>query len=202
MIAGYGAPISKKKLNKGLTDSTVFLKEKKLYIALSQTGFLLLMDSLNNFYLFDSQTFKDPEAFRELAILLENSEIIKSGFDFKQIYKFLEKHGIDMQGKILDYKIMYLLLNADKSGISLDELFLEMLGTGITAPDLGGPGFEITDFNDPMPKQADSHDGSHKASDLNDISKNSSQMAFSFEDDDAADAIKTAFKNQQIQHRR
>ncbi len=182
---GYNSPIPKKKLNRGLAGSTVFLEEKKLYIALSPSGFLLLMDSLNNYYIFDSQAFKDPLAVRELAALLENSEIIKSGFDLKQIYKFLEKCGIDMQGRIFDYKMLYLLLNADKSGISLGELFLEILGTDITASGFGGFGFEITDYIDPVAAQEDYLEGIHKVSNtISNIPKKSSQMAFSFEDDD------------------
>jgi DNA polymerase-1 len=187
--SGYNAPISKKKLNKGMADGKVFLEEKKLYIALSQTGFLLLMDGLNNYYIFDSQTFNDPPAIRELATLLENSEIIKSGFDLKQIYKFLGKHGINMQGRILDYKILYLLLNAEKSGISLEELFLEITGIDILSAGAKSPGFEITDFNNPMPNHPHGRIGNYKATGANDNLKDHNQMAFSFEEDGAIDSI-------------
>jgi DNA polymerase I - 3''-5'' exonuclease and polymerase domains len=151
--AKYKAAIFQKKLNKGLTDSAVFLKDKKLYAALSKTGFLLLMDSLNNFYIFDRQTFSDSKEAGKLAILLENSEIVKSGFDFKQIYKFLKKYGIDIQGKIIDYKILYLLLNPDKSDISLEELFLEMLDIDIASRDSKSPGFETAEIENQASKQ-------------------------------------------------
>jgi DNA polymerase I len=185
--SGNEAPISKKKLNKGFADSRVFLEEKKLYIALSQTGFLLLMDSLNNYYIFDSQTFKDPQATRELASLLENSEIIKSGFDLKQIYKFLDKHSINMQGRILDYKILYLLLNAEKPGITFDELFLEITGIDIPSAGVKSPGFEIADFINSMPNQPDGRNGNFKLIAANENLKDQSQMAFSFEEDGTID---------------
>lgn len=187
--AGHAGLISKKKLYRGLADSTVFLEEKKLYIALSQTGFLLLMDSRNNYYIFDSQTLKDPPAIRELTRLLENNEIIKSGFDLKQIYKFLYKHAINMQGRILDYKILYLLLNAEKPGISLDELFLEITGIDILSAEAESPGFEVTDFNNSMPNHPDSRNGNYKVTCANDNLRDHSQMAFSFEEDGAIDTI-------------
>ncbi len=188
-VAGHWAAASLKKLNKGLTDSAVFLKEKKLYIALSETGFLLLMDSLHNFYIFDKQTLSDDCAAGKLAVLLENSEIVKSGFDLKQVYKFLEKYGIDMQGRILDYKILYLLLNPDKSGISPEELFSEMLGIDTTSTEADVPGIEAADFNEPMPGQkTDDRDGECKIGKVNSGPQDSSQMAFDFEDNSTAAA--------------
>ena len=187
LIAGYAGLIAKKKLYRGLADSTVFLKEKKLYIALFQTSFLLLMDSLNNYYIFDSKTLKDPLAIKELARLLENSEIIKSGFDLKQIYKFLYKHAINMQGRVLDYKILYLLLNAEKPGISLDELFLEITGIDILSAGAESLGFEAMDFNNSMPNHTDGRNGNYKVTCANDNLRDHSQMAFSFEEDGASD---------------
>jgi DNA polymerase I len=189
LITGCEKPISKKKLNKGLADSKVFLEDKKLYIALSQTGFLLLMDSQNNYYIFNSQTLKDPPVIRKLARLLENNEIIKSGFDLKEIYKFLDKHAINMQGRILDYKILYLLLNAEKPGISLDELFLEILGIDILSAGAKSYGFEITDYNNSMPDNPDGRNGNYEVIDANKNLKDHNQMAFSFEEDGAIDTI-------------
>ncbi len=59
--------------------------------------------------------------------LLENKENKISGFDFKKIYKTLKKYGITLDGKYIDYKILYLLLNPVKPNTTIDEIIYDLL---------------------------------------------------------------------------
>ncbi|MDD3818313.1 MAG: DNA polymerase I [Actinomycetota bacterium] len=59
--------------------------------------------------------------------LLENKENKISGFDFKKIYKTLKRYGITLDGKYIDYKILYLLLNPVKPDTTIDEIIYDLL---------------------------------------------------------------------------
>jgi len=63
----------------------------------------------------------------DLRKVLENKETKKSGFDFKRIYKTLKGHGINLDGKFVDYKILYLILNPIRSTVILDEILKDLL---------------------------------------------------------------------------
>ena len=67
----------------------------------------------------------------DLRKVLENKEIKKTGFDFKSIYKILKGHGIILDGKFVDYKILYLILNPVRSTITLDEILKDLLNVEI-----------------------------------------------------------------------
>lgn len=71
--------------------------------------------------------FENIELKNSLKALFEDEKIEKSGFDFKNIFKFLKAVGIEINGKIYDYKILYLtLIPARASGsidIIIDDLF-------------------------------------------------------------------------------
>lgn len=97
-----------------------------------------------NTFLIETGDFAREEIKGYLRKVLENKEIKKSGFDFKSIYKILKGHGIIMEGKFVDFKILYLLLNPVRSTISLDEILkdllnVEMKDSELAEDDEGGP---------------------------------------------------------------
>ncbi|MBN1298785.1 MAG: DNA polymerase I [Actinobacteria bacterium] len=93
---------------------------------------LAIKDDEDNFYIFISPELGKGKSAGNLAELLENSEIAKSGFGFKAIYKYLEKLKINMCGDINDYKLQYLLLDPDMSKITLSEIFSHILDPEIS----------------------------------------------------------------------
>ncbi len=109
-------------------------KNKKIYIAECIHGddkgeFL-------GFILYDGDEYaifaaKDELALKdireELKKILENKKCKISGFDLKEIYKILKRNGIVLKGEFIDYKILYLILNPNKSTASLDETIYDLL---------------------------------------------------------------------------
>jgi len=113
--------------------------EKKVFLSVSSFSslpepgcssgeFLFIKDIDGNFYIFDAYTISDAAQNGPVLKILENNEVIKSGFYFKTIYKFLKKYGIDLNGSVNDYRIQYLLLNPEKSRAGIKDLFSELLG--------------------------------------------------------------------------
>jgi DNA polymerase-1 len=82
--------------------------------------------------------------------LLENKEIKKSGYDFKKIYKILKDYDICLSGKLIDYKILYLILNPLKSTTTLDEITGDLLNMEIEDIELseGKEGSDLIEFKD------------------------------------------------------
>jgi len=106
----------------------------KLYLALSDnignknsyginySKDLVIFNSKENPYVFDSQFFNNEKYLGALRNILENESIIKSGIDLKSIYKYLKNHGIELKGVFHDYMVFYLLLNPDRIRIEISEL--------------------------------------------------------------------------------
>ncbi|MHB1275518.1 MAG: DNA polymerase I [Candidatus Humimicrobiaceae bacterium] len=106
----------------------------KLYLALSENLLnkntyginfsrdLVIYNSKENPYVFDSKFFNNKEYLDIIRKLLEDESIIKSGIELKEIYKYLKKHNIELTGVFHDYMIFYLLLNPDKTKIEINEL--------------------------------------------------------------------------------
>jgi DNA polymerase-1 len=106
----------------------------KLYLALSENLLnknkygvnyskdLIIFNSKENPYVFDSQFFNNEKYLDAIRKLLENESIIKSGIELKEIYKYLKKHNVELNGIFHDYMIFYLLLNPDKTRIEIKEL--------------------------------------------------------------------------------
>ncbi|MFZ3085764.1 MAG: DNA polymerase I [Candidatus Hydromicrobium sp.] len=133
-------------LNKNLTTNiyiTEFTGDDVFYGIILYSGvdsaFLIERDSLNE------------SAIREaIKKLLENKEIKKSGYDFKKIYKILKDYGICLSGKLIDYKILYLILNPLKSTTTLDEITGDLLNMEIEDIELseGKEGSDLIEFKD------------------------------------------------------
>ncbi len=88
------------------------------------------------------------ELKEDLKKVLENKKIKKTGFDFKRIYKILKSYGIILNGKFIDYKILYLILNPVKSTVTLDEIIKDLLNIeikDIEFKDDGSTGFKKTE---------------------------------------------------------
>ena len=133
-------------LNKNLTTNiyiTEFTGDDVFYGIILYSGvdsaFLIERDSLNE------------NAIKEtIKKLLENKEIKKSGYDFKKIYKILKDYGICLSGKLIDYKILYLILNPLKSTTTLDEITGDLLNMEIEDIELseGKEGSDLIEFKD------------------------------------------------------
>lgn len=133
-------------LNKNLTTNiyiTEFTGDDVFYGIILYSGvdsaFLIERDSLNE------------NAIKEtIKKLLENKEIKKSGFDFKKIYKILKDYDICLSGKLIDYKILYLILNPLKSTTTLDEITGDLLNMEIEDIELseGKEGSDLIEFKD------------------------------------------------------
>ncbi len=105
--------------------------DEKLYFILCDLGgpCLLLYPGKNNAYYLN---YSSAENLKEgLAHIIENKDIIKSGYNFKEIYKFFIKVGLDIAGKVTDYKILYMVLNQQVTDINIDELILNVLNIEI-----------------------------------------------------------------------
>ena len=88
---------------------------------------ILIGDCFDNFYLFDEAALDDSAIKENLSKIFEAESIIKSGFDFKQIFKLLQKFNIKSDFKVIDYKIIYLLINPVKSDVTIEEILTETL---------------------------------------------------------------------------
>ena len=80
----------------------------------------------NNFeppYVFQHNFFHDKKYINLIKLILENENIVKVGFNLKEIYKYLKDFDIEIKGKFNDFFIFYLLLNPEKTFISINELF-------------------------------------------------------------------------------
>jgi len=83
---------------------------------------LIIYNAYDNPYVFYSNFFNDEKYLQIIKNILENKNIIKSGNNLKEIYKYLKKYNIEINGFFHDYMIFYLLLNPDKTYIEINEL--------------------------------------------------------------------------------
>jgi DNA polymerase-1 len=83
---------------------------------------LIIYNAYDNPYVFYSNFFNDEKYLQIIKNILENKNIIKSGSNLKEIYKYLKKYNIEINGFFHDYMIFYLLLNPDKTYIEINEL--------------------------------------------------------------------------------
>lgn len=90
-------------------------------------GGVIISDESGNSWFVDESNLCSSQTGRSLKLVMENEMIEKSGFDLKQIYKYLKNFEITMNGTLIDYKIIYLLLNPVKSDISLNEITKDLL---------------------------------------------------------------------------
>jgi DNA polymerase I len=89
-------------------------KEKK------EAGMFIFSDPLKLYFL---PSLADLEGTLGQKIsLIADEGVSKCGYDFKSIYKFFGKRGVELKGMFSDIKIMYLLLHPDKTEIELFEL--------------------------------------------------------------------------------
>ncbi|MBE3138767.1 MAG: hypothetical protein IMZ63_03005, partial [Actinobacteria bacterium] len=92
---------------------------------------VIISDESGNSWFIDESNLHSSQTAKSLKLIMENEMIEKSGFDLKQIYKYLKSFGITTNGVLIDYKIIYLLLNPVKSDISLNEIVNDLLGVEI-----------------------------------------------------------------------
>ena len=123
---------------------------------------VIISDESGNSWFVDESNLHSSQASKSLKSIMENETIEKSGFDLKQIYKYLKSFQITINGVLIDYKIIYLLLNPVKADISLNEIVKDLLEV------------EIDDF---LAKDIDI--SSNIAEPVNKNLKNN-QMSFSF----------------------
>ena len=133
-------------LNKNLT--------KNIYITEFTGGDvfygIILYSGVDSAFLIEKDSLNEGTIKETIKKLLENKEIEKSGFDFKKIYKILKDYGICLSGKLIDYKILYLILNPLKSTTTLDEITGDLLNMEIEDIELseGKEGSDLIEFKD------------------------------------------------------
>ncbi|MBU4451062.1 MAG: DNA polymerase I [Actinobacteria bacterium] len=92
---------------------------------------VIISDESGNSWFIDESNLHSSQTGKSLKSIMENEMIEKSGFDLKLIYKYLKSFEITTNGVLIDYKIIYLLLNPVKSDISLNEIAKDLLGVEI-----------------------------------------------------------------------
>ncbi len=120
------------------------IKNKKIFVTLVNKKFLsessidrknpggtlegIIITDLNyNNYFITGDNLRQGKSNEILKELLEDSSIVKSGYDLKKIWKFLKSYNINLCGKFIDYKILYLLLNPIKPDTNLNEIINDLL---------------------------------------------------------------------------
>ncbi|MCL4377058.1 MAG: hypothetical protein M1409_01550 [Actinobacteria bacterium] len=93
---------------------------------------LIITDQNCNSYLLTDESLDRRDITVIIKEIIEDNNITKSGFDIKQVWKFLKKKGINLYGKFIDFKILYLLLNPDKSETGLGEIISVLFGSDIS----------------------------------------------------------------------
>ena len=88
---------------------------------------IILYSGGSDAYLVDRENLKESNIRRSIIKLLEDRDIRKSGFNFKKIYKILKDSEIKLNGQLIDYEILYLILNPVKSGTDLKEIIRDIL---------------------------------------------------------------------------
>ncbi|MBU2562838.1 MAG: DNA polymerase I [Actinobacteria bacterium] len=127
---------------------------KKIYItefACDEVFYgIILYSGVDSAFLIERDSLNESAIKETIKKLLENKEIKKSGFDFKKIYKILKDYGICLSGKLIDYKILYLILNPLKSTTTLDEITGDLLNMEIEDIELseGKEGSDLIEFKD------------------------------------------------------
>ena len=125
---------------------------KKIYItefACDEVFYgIILYSGVDSAFLIERDSLNESAIKETIKKLLENKEIKKSGFDFKKIYKILKDYGICLSGKLIDYKILYLILNPLKSTTTLDEITGDLLNMEIEDIELseGKEGSDLIEF--------------------------------------------------------
>jgi DNA polymerase-1 len=111
---------------------------------------IILYSGVDSAFLIEKDSLNESAIKETIKKLLENKEIKKSGFDFKKIYKILKNYGICLSGKLIDYKILYLILNPLKSTTTLDEITGDLLNIEIEDIELseGKDGSDLIEFKD------------------------------------------------------
>ncbi len=97
-----------------------FIDKEKLY------GFILYFGGESAF-LVKNGNLDENTGKKWVKNLIEDEKIKKSGFNFKKIYKILKDHGISLRGELVDYEILYLILNPFKSATSPEEVISDIL---------------------------------------------------------------------------
>jgi DNA polymerase-1 len=120
------------------------IKDKKIFVTLVNKNFLsesnidrknlegtlegIIITDLNyNNYFITGDNLRQGKSNEILKELLEDSSIVKSGYDLKKIWKFLKSYNINLCGKFIDYKILYLLLNPIKPDTNLKEIIKDLV---------------------------------------------------------------------------
>jgi len=107
-------------------------------------GVVFYMDG-EEAYLINKGMLAGKDVKGALRKLLEDKKGKISGFGFKNLYKIFRKNGIIMEGKFVDYEILYLLLNPEKASVSMDEIIYGLFNKDIrNVTDEGGDIAEST----------------------------------------------------------
>ena len=92
---------------------------------------IILYPGDNDAFLIDKDSINENIISMSMKKLLEDKDIRKSGFNFKKIYKILKDLKIKLGGKLIDYEILYLILNPVKSNTDLEEVARDILNIDI-----------------------------------------------------------------------
>ncbi|MBC7333875.1 MAG: DNA polymerase I, partial [Actinobacteria bacterium] len=85
---------------------------------------------LDVYYIDESVLLKSGVKER-IKQIVEDRSITKSGFDFKNIYKFLRTYNINLSGRVIDYKIIHLLLNPSSTDVNFEEVVKSYTGVSL-----------------------------------------------------------------------
>lgn len=105
-------------------------KIKKLFISIEDTIISLFSEGVEYECNFNQDLFSAAldieEVLKTLAPILEDKNIIKSVYDYKQMLHSLKKYGISLRGVNFDVLIArYLINNNAKANIKLKDIFIE-----------------------------------------------------------------------------
>jgi len=103
-----------------------------LYANRKQQSILFYCGS-DNVYRLGLELLDKQEIKQNLQKVFSDTRIAWCGYDFKNIYKVFKRYGCQLSGKVIDFKILYLLLNQHQADIGLDDLIYKVWGTDISS---------------------------------------------------------------------
>ncbi len=136
-----GGKVERKTSKKKLVDieSTSQLKDlagklkDTVYVLHNTEGLILFYLDNDDVYSMDLKSFQKDS--KEEAKKIFSGKHGWAGYDFKNFYKVLKRHGYPFPPKVKDFKVMYLLLNQHQPDVRLDDMIYKTCGVDIREGD-------------------------------------------------------------------
>ncbi|MGM0365827.1 MAG: DNA polymerase I [Actinomycetota bacterium] len=85
----------------------------------------------DNVYSLDRELLADKNIRKDLQDVFSGADMVWCGYDFKKIYKLLRRYGCLLEGRVVDFKVLYLLLNQHQADVGIDDLLYRVCGADI-----------------------------------------------------------------------